>query len=56
METVTISKEDFIKIEEENKKLKGEIKTLRNTKLYLRLLDCLGNLNKKEFTRKDLGI
>ena len=49
METVTIPKEDF-------ELMQREIKTLRNTKLYTRLLNCLENLKKKEYTRKDLGI
>lgn len=43
-------------MEQENQKLKEEVKTLRNTQLYKRLLDCLENLKKKEYTRKDLGI
>ena len=49
METVTIPKQDF-------ELMQREIETLRNTTLYKRLLDCLDNLSKKEFTRKDLGI
>ena len=56
METVTIPKGDFNKLEQENKKLKNEIEVLRNTKLYKRLLMCLENLKKKEYTREDLGI
>jgi hypothetical protein len=51
METAT-----FKELQEENIKLKTEVETLRNTKLYQRLLDCLENLGKKEYTRKDLGI
>ena len=47
METVTIPKEDFKELEQENKKLKHEVETLRNTKLYKRLLDCLENLRKR---------
>lgn len=56
METVTISIEEYRELEQENVKLKSEVETLRNNKLYQRLLDCLDNLRKKEYTRKDLGI
>lgn len=56
METVTMPQSEFNKLEQENKKLKSEVEVLRNTKLYQRLLDCLGNLRKKEYTRKDLRI
>ncbi len=56
METVTIPMEEYKELEQENIKLKSEVETLRNTKLYQRLLDCLENISKKEFTRKDLGI
>ena len=56
METITVSRSEFNTLEQENKKLKREVETLRNTKLYTRLLDCLGNLRKKEYTRKDLGM
>tara|TARA_Y100000310_G_C20621290_1_gene783438 strand:- start:1495 stop:1665 length:171 start_codon:yes stop_codon:yes gene_type:complete len=56
METITIPKEDFEQMQQENEKLKGEVRVLRNTKLYKRLLECLGNLKEREFTRKDLGI
>tara|TARA_Y100000034_G_C6658053_1_gene288373 strand:+ start:155 stop:325 length:171 start_codon:yes stop_codon:yes gene_type:complete len=56
METVTIPVDEFRELEQENQKLKSEVETLRNTKLYQRLLNCLENLGKKEYTRKDLGI
>jgi hypothetical protein len=48
METVTIQKKKF-------ELMQREIKTLRNTKLYKRLLACLDSISKKEFTRKDIG-
>ena len=53
METITIPKTEFKELEQENENLKDEVKILRNTKLYKRLLDCLENLRKKEYTRKD---
>lgn len=56
METVIIPRAQFKELEQENKVLKQEVETLRNTKLYKRLLDCLENVKKKEYTRKDLGI
>ena len=48
--------EEYQELERENVKLKSEVETLRNTKLYQRLLDCLENIGKKEYSRKDLGI
>jgi PHD/YefM family antitoxin component YafN of YafNO toxin-antitoxin module len=49
METVTIPMDLF-------EQMKAEIKVLRNTKLYKRLLECKKNIAKdKEYTRKDLG-
>lgn len=54
MEVVNMN--EFMELKLENEKLRCEVKTLRNTKLYQRLLDCLENLKKKEYTRKDLGI
>ena len=56
MDTVTIPRSEFIKLEQENKHLKDELEVLRNTGLYKRLLESLGNLQQKEYTRKDLGI
>lgn len=56
METVTVPKKKIVKLEQENKLLKRENDTLRNTRLYQRLAECLTNLQKKEYTRKDLGI
>lgn len=56
METVTIPRTQFKKLEQQNRVLKHEVETLRNTKLYRRLLDCLENVKKKEYTRKDIGI
>ncbi len=56
METVTIPKAELKQLEEDNQKLKSEVEILRNTKLYKRLLECLENLKKKEYTRKDIGI
>ncbi len=49
METVTIPKEEFKKMEE-------ELKILRNTKLYKRLLNFEQKiLQGKKYTRADLG-
>ena len=48
METVTISKIEY-------KKMKTEIITLRNSKLYKRLLEFEQNIKTKKYTRKDLG-
>ena len=53
METVTISKEKY-------EQMQREIKTLRNTDLYKKLLKSLAEFKKdaaegKEYTRKDLG-
>lgn len=56
METITVPREELKALEEDNKRLKAEVDSLRNTKLYKRLLECLENLKKKEYTRKDLGI
>lgn len=56
MDTVTIPRAEFDTLEQENKKLKSEVETLHNTSLYKRLLECLENLKKKEYTRRDLGI
>jgi len=48
METITIPK---IRFEE----MKREIKTLRNSRIYIRLLEFERNVLKKRYTRKDLG-
>ena len=48
METVTILKEDF-------EQMQREIKTLRHSKVYERLLEFEKNIAKKKYTRKDLG-
>ncbi|MFW6286185.1 MAG: hypothetical protein ACOC16_03620 [Nanoarchaeota archaeon] len=48
METVTIPKAEYEKLIIENK-------TLKNTKLYRRLLEFENNISKKKYTRKDLG-
>jgi len=48
METVTIPKEKFEKIIE-------ELKILRNSKLYRRLLEFEENIQEKKYTRDDLG-
>jgi PHD/YefM family antitoxin component YafN of YafNO toxin-antitoxin module len=47
-ETVTIPKAKF-------EAMKEEIATLRNAKLYKRLLEFEKNIQKKRYTRKDLG-
>ena len=52
MSSISITLEDY----KEYQDLKREVVTLRNTHLYLRLLDCIENLKTKSFTRKDLGI
>ncbi|MBI2146624.1 hypothetical protein HYU22_04755 [Candidatus Woesearchaeota archaeon] len=56
METVTLPKVKFERIVQDNKKLKLEVESLRNTALYRRLLECLENLKIKEYTRKDLRL
>ena len=49
METVTIPKHKF-------EKMKEEIKTLRNSKLYRRLLEFERNISQgKKYSRKELG-
>jgi len=49
METITLPKEEF-------ELMKQELETLRNKKVYQRLLDFEKNIsNGKKFTRKDLG-
>ena len=49
METITIPKVEF-------KEMQEEIKTLRNSKLYRRLLEFEQRiLQGKKYTRKDLG-
>ncbi len=53
---MTISRANLDKLERENERLKSEVETLRNTKLYKRLIECLENIRKNEYTRKDLGI
>ncbi len=56
METITIPAVELERLKTDNKKLKVEIETLRNTSLYRRLMECLENLKRKEYTRKDVGI
>ncbi len=48
METVTVPKKDF-------QQLVLELETLRRTDLYKRLLQFAQNIQKKKFTRADLG-
>jgi len=49
METITVPKMEFEKMQE-------ELKTLRNTRLYKRLLEFeQGILQGNKFTRTDLG-
>jgi PHD/YefM family antitoxin component YafN of YafNO toxin-antitoxin module len=49
METVTITREEY-------EQLKGEVETLRESKLYQRLLEFEQNISKgRKFTRRDLG-
>jgi PHD/YefM family antitoxin component YafN of YafNO toxin-antitoxin module len=49
METVTIPKQEF-------ESMKRELESLRNSRLYQRLLEFENNIAKgKRFTRNDLG-
>ncbi|MBS3125346.1 hypothetical protein J4211_03790 [Candidatus Woesearchaeota archaeon] len=48
METVTLPRKEFEQMVE-------ELNTLRRTDLYKRLLDFTANIQKKKFTRADLG-
>ena len=49
METITIPKDEYLQ-------LKAQIKTLKNSELYKRLLEFEKNIKVgKIFTRKDLG-
>ena len=47
-ETVTVLKEEYFQ-------LVAEVETLRRTDLYKRLLQFTENIQKKKFTRADLG-
>lgn len=47
-EMITIPKEEY-------EFLKKEVQTLRNQKLYKRLLEFEENIQSKKYTRKDLG-
>jgi PHD/YefM family antitoxin component YafN of YafNO toxin-antitoxin module len=47
-ETVTIPKEEYIR-------MKRELKALRSTNLYKRLLEFEENIKEKKYTREDLG-
>ncbi len=49
MDTITMPKAEF-------EKMKEEIETLRDSKVYKRLLEFENNIStSKKFTRKDLG-
>ncbi len=48
METVTIPKARYVQ-------MVSELETLRRTDLYKRLLQFLTSIEKKKFTRADLG-
>ncbi len=48
METITITKEEY-------EEMKEEIKNLRESKLYQRLLEFEQNISKNKYSRKDLG-
>ena len=48
METVTIPKSKY-------DQMVAELETLRRTDLYKRLLQFIQNIQKKKFTRRDLG-
>ena len=56
METITIPKKELERLRMDNRRLTVEIETLHNTSLYRRLLECLANLKKREYTRKDVDI
>ncbi len=56
METVTLPKATLENLQMENKRLHKEVKILRNTKLYRRLLDVLENLKTKEYSRTDVDL
>lgn len=48
MENITIPKEKY-------EQMKKEIKILRNSKIYKRLLNFEKNILKEKYTREDLG-
>ncbi len=48
METITLPKEKF-------ELMKLELKTLRNSKIYKRLLEFEANISKKKISRAELG-
>jgi len=49
MKTVTIPEKEY-------NQMKLELETLRNTRLYKRILEFDKNVEKKKFTRQDAGI
>ncbi|MEK6964555.1 MAG: hypothetical protein AABX70_09135 [Nanoarchaeota archaeon] len=60
METIILPKAKFQAMKEELELQKKEIKTLKNSKLYMhllkRLLECKKNIREKgAYTREDLG-
>ena len=48
METITIPRVEY-------EQMKAEVETLRNTKLYKRLMEFEENIAHKKYTRADLG-
>jgi len=48
MDTVTVPKEEF-------ELMKQELETLRNSKIYKRLLEFEENIKSERYTREDLG-
>jgi len=48
METITIPRAQY-------EKMKEEIRILRSSKLYKRLLEFEDNIQKKKYSRKELG-
>jgi PHD/YefM family antitoxin component YafN of YafNO toxin-antitoxin module len=48
MDTVSIPRAEF-------EQMQRELKTLRETAVYKRLLEFESNIQQKRFTRKDLG-
>ena len=48
MEMIKVPKEEY-------DQMKREIETLRNAKLYQRLLEFENNIKSKKYTREDLG-
>jgi len=48
MDTVTLSREEY-------ESMQQELDTLRNSKIYKRLLEFEKNIEEEKYTREDLG-